>query len=61
MNCARSYQRRAKSAPVGDEWRFYVCFSLFRAAAILQGVYKRSRQGNASAKDAVRVCVRLCV
>jgi aminoglycoside phosphotransferase (APT) family kinase protein len=29
-------------------WDFYVAFSFFRIAAILQGVYKRSLDGNAS-------------
>ena len=29
-------------------WPFYVAFSFFRLAAILQGVYKRSLDGNAS-------------
>lgn len=31
-----------------DNWPFYVAFSFFRLAAILQGVYKRSLDGNAS-------------
>ncbi|XP_038061389.1 acyl-CoA dehydrogenase family member 10-like isoform X2 [Patiria miniata] len=31
---------------------FYMAFSFFRVAAILQGVYKRSQQGQASSKDA---------
>eukprot|EP00945_MAST-04E_sp_MAST-4E-sp1_P003865 g3865.t1 len=31
---------------------FFLSFSFFRAAAILQGVYKRSLQGNASAPNA---------
>ena len=29
-------------------WEFYVAFSLFRYAAIIQGVYKRGLDGNAS-------------
>lgn len=33
-------------------WNFYVIFSFFRLAAILQGVYKRSLDGNASSKKA---------
>ena len=28
-----------------DNWEFYVAFICFRFAAILQGVYKRARQG----------------
>lgn len=35
-----------------EDWPFYKAFSLFRAAAILQGVYKRSLQGNASSDQA---------
>ena len=31
-----------------DNWTFYVAFCFFRLAAILQGVYKRSLDGNAS-------------
>lgn len=31
-----------------DNWHFYLAFSFFRLAAILQGVYKRSLDGNAS-------------
>jgi len=31
-----------------DNWTFYVAFSFFRLGAILQGVYKRSLDGNAS-------------
>lgn len=31
-----------------DNWRFYLAFSFFRLAAIVQGVYKRSLDGNAS-------------
>lgn len=35
-----------------DHWPFYIAFSFFRLAAICQGVYKRSLDGNAS--DPVR-------
>ncbi len=31
-----------------DNWEFYLAFSFFRLGAILQGVYKRSLDGNAS-------------
>lgn len=34
--------------PLPEHWRFYVAFSFFRLAAILQGVYKRYLDGNAS-------------
>ncbi|MFK7945174.1 MAG: phosphotransferase family protein [Paracoccaceae bacterium] len=37
-----------------DEYLFYVVFSLFRGAAIIQGVYKRGLDGNASSSEAVR-------
>ncbi|MFV8816223.1 phosphotransferase [Haliea sp. E17] len=33
-------------------WNFYLIFSLFRLAAILQGVAKRAEQGNASSSEA---------
>jgi len=33
-------------------WTFYIAFSLFRIAAIVQGVYKRGLDGIASASDA---------
>jgi aminoglycoside phosphotransferase (APT) family kinase protein len=35
-----------------DEWPYYMAFGIFRLAAIAQGVYKRSLQGNASSEDA---------
>ena len=35
-----------------DNWNFYIVFSLFRLAAILQGVAKRAEQGNASSPEA---------
>jgi len=35
-----------------EEWEFYLVFTLFRCAAIAQGVYKRALQGNASAENA---------
>jgi aminoglycoside phosphotransferase (APT) family kinase protein len=33
-------------------WQFYMAFSLFRTAAIQQGVYARAMQGNASSSTA---------
>jgi len=33
-----------------DNWEFYMAFSLFRMAAIAQGVYARGLQGNASSQ-----------
>jgi aminoglycoside phosphotransferase (APT) family kinase protein len=35
-------------------WGFYVAFSFFRLAAILQGVLRRALDGNASSPDAVQ-------
>ncbi len=42
-----AYCRRRGIGPI-DNWPFYLAFSFFRLAAILQGVYKRSLDGNAS-------------
>lgn len=36
-------------------WNFYIAFSLFRVAAILQGVWRRAQDGQASAADAAEV------
>jgi aminoglycoside phosphotransferase (APT) family kinase protein len=46
----RYCQRTGRSEP--RHWNFYLAFCLFRLAAILQGVWQRSRQGNASSADA---------
>ncbi|WP_211907346.1 phosphotransferase family protein [Pikeienuella piscinae] len=35
-----------------EGWNFYVAFALFRMAAILQGVLKRSLEGNAASPEA---------
>ena len=35
-----------------DHWNFYLVFSLFRLAAILQGIVKRAQIGTASSSDA---------
>lgn len=37
------------------DWHFYLAFSLFRVAAILQGVWRRAQDGQASSKDAAAV------
>jgi aminoglycoside phosphotransferase (APT) family kinase protein len=42
-----AYCRRAGLAGIPD-WTFLIAFSFFRIAAIVQGVYKRSLDGNAS-------------
>lgn len=36
-----------------EHWTFYLAFSFFRLAAIVQGVYKRALDGNASNKNAM--------
>uniref|UniRef100_A0A7M4F6Q1 Acyl-CoA dehydrogenase family member 10 n=1 Tax=Crocodylus porosus TaxID=8502 RepID=A0A7M4F6Q1_CROPO len=38
--------------PPIEDWNFYMAFSFFRVAAILQGVYKRSLTGQASSATA---------
>ncbi|XP_077318134.1 acyl-CoA dehydrogenase family member 10 [Lithobates pipiens] len=38
--------------PKVENWNFYMAFSFFRIAAILQGVYKRSLTGQASSANA---------
>ena len=35
-----------------DDWNFYMVFVMFRSAAIVQGVYKRGLDGNASSEFA---------
>jgi len=46
-----AYCRRRGWDSVPD-WRFFLVFSLFRTAAIMQGVYARALQGNASSERA---------
>ncbi|HSO48283.1 MAG TPA: phosphotransferase [Rhizobiaceae bacterium] len=48
-----AYCRRRGIGPI-DNWPFYLAFSFFRLAAILQGVYKRSLDGNASNPEKAR-------
>ena len=38
-----------------SNWAFYLAFSFFRLAAIIQGVAKRAHDGNASSKNAARL------
>lgn len=38
-----------------DDWHVFLAFSLFRLAAILQGVYKRALDGNAANANALNV------
>ena len=39
--------------PKIEHWPFYLAFSLFRSASIVQGVYKRGLEGNASSQKAL--------
>jgi aminoglycoside phosphotransferase (APT) family kinase protein len=48
-----AYCRRTGIAAVPD-WTFLLAFSFFRVAAIVQGVYKRSLDGNASNPERAR-------
>lgn len=43
---------RARGLDGIDHWPFYLSLSLFRLAAICQGVYRRSLRGNAAGADA---------
>ena len=36
-----------------DNWTFYLAYNMFRSAAIIQGVYKRGLDGNASSDSAL--------
>jgi aminoglycoside phosphotransferase (APT) family kinase protein len=36
-----------------DNWPFYLIYNMFRSAAIIQGVYKRGLDGNASSEKAL--------
>ena len=42
-----------QAGPEFDNWNFYLVLSLFRLAAIAQGVYKRGLDGNASSPAAL--------
>ncbi len=48
-----AYCRRRGIGPV-DNWTFHIAFAFFRLAAILQGVYKRALDGNASNPEKAR-------
>ncbi len=50
---ARYCERRNISAI--PDWNFYLIFSCFRFASILQGVKKRALDGNASSEDAINM------
>jgi aminoglycoside phosphotransferase (APT) family kinase protein len=46
-----AYCRRTGRAAIGD-WEFYLAYSLFRLAAILQGIAKRAIDGTAASAEA---------
>jgi aminoglycoside phosphotransferase (APT) family kinase protein len=48
-----AYCRRTGRAGIPD-WHFYLAFSMFRLASILQGVYARGLQGNAASSYALQ-------
>jgi aminoglycoside phosphotransferase (APT) family kinase protein len=48
-----AYLRRTGRAAIPD-WNFYLAFSMFRLASILQGVYARGLQGNAASAYALQ-------
>ncbi len=48
-----AYARRTHRKEIAN-WNFFVAFSLFRLAAIVQGVYKRGLDGNASSETATQ-------
>lgn len=47
-----AYCRRSGRTEIRD-WNFYLAFSMFRLASILQGVYARGLQGNAASGHAL--------
>jgi aminoglycoside phosphotransferase (APT) family kinase protein len=47
-----AYCRHAGRGEI-ENWTFYLVLSLFRLAAIIQGVYYRGLQGNASSPEAL--------
>jgi aminoglycoside phosphotransferase (APT) family kinase protein len=49
-----SYCERTGRPGIAD-WEFYIVFSMFRMAAILQGIAKRALEGSASSSEAVSV------
>lgn len=46
------YCQHAGSEPI-DNWLFYLIYNMFRSASIIQGVYKRGLDGNASSDMAL--------
>ena len=54
-NESQLIQTYCNHAEIGgiENWLFYVVFNLFRSAGIIQGVYKRGLDGNASSSTAL--------
>ncbi|OZI34007.1 phosphotransferase family protein [Bordetella genomosp. 10] len=50
---------RARGIRPPDNWDFYLAYSFFRIAAILQGVYARGLAGNAAGDDAHEMGARV--
>jgi aminoglycoside phosphotransferase (APT) family kinase protein len=56
LEFAADYCARRGREPVAPKvWAYYLAFNLFRLAAILQGVYARGLQGNASSANALEM------
>jgi aminoglycoside phosphotransferase (APT) family kinase protein len=49
-----SYCQRTGRGLIAD-WDFYIVYSLFRLAAILQGIAKRAIDGTASSREGVEI------
>jgi aminoglycoside phosphotransferase (APT) family kinase protein len=49
-----AYCRRTGRQTI-EHWNYYLAFSLFRLAAIAQGVYRRGLQGNSSNPESVKM------
>ena len=47
-----AYCREANRPPI-ENWQFYIAYNMFRSAGIIQGVYKRGLDGNASSEHAL--------
>jgi len=48
------YCRRTGRGPIPD-WEFYIVYSLFRLAAIMQGIARRALEGTAASDEAVEL------
>ena len=48
------WECRSSHASISD-WDFYIVYSLFRLAAIMQGIAKRAIEGTAASDEAVEL------